>query len=123
VALSDPSATLATPIGVVPAHPEATLGDRIGGLLPLAQVLGLVIGLPLDQRSNEGESAQRVRRLGENVATQLGLTAHFQDERFTTAEVTRRRREAGRSGRQLQGEVDAYAAAAILQSFLDRLRA
>lgn len=90
-------------------------------LLGPRKAVGLVIGLPLDQRGNEGESAAFAREIGELIARGLQLEAVYVDERFTTSEVTKRRREVGKKGRQIAGEVDAFAAAAILQSYLDRL--
>jgi putative holliday junction resolvase len=121
VATSDPSLTLASPLGAAPTAPRETLATRITQLLGQRTAIGLVVGLPLDQRGNEGEAAQFARGIGELLARRLGLEAMYVDERFTTREVTQRRREVGRKGRQIAGEVDAFAAAAILQDYLDRL--
>jgi putative Holliday junction resolvase len=120
VAASDPSKTLASPLGAVATEPRRTLTERIVQLLAQRKGTGLVIGLPLDQRGNEGESAAFAREIGELIASALQLEAVYVDERFTTSEVTKRRREVGKKGKQIAGEVDAFAAAAILQSYLDR---
>jgi putative Holliday junction resolvase len=120
VAASDPSLTLASPLGAVPTHPRGSLADRIRKVLGAREATALVVGLPLDQRGNEGESAQFAREIGDRLACELGVGAVYVDERFTTREVTLRRRETGRTGKQIGGEVDAFAAAAILQSYLDR---
>jgi RNase H-fold protein (predicted Holliday junction resolvase) len=45
---------------------------------------------------------------------------HFVDERFTTRSVEAWRREAGVKKGKLREGIDAGAAAAILQTFLDR---
>lgn len=120
VAASDPSLTLATPLCAVPTEPRAMLAARIATALGHREPTTLVVGLPLDQRGNEGEAAQFAREIGELVGKALGLTPEYVDERFTTSELTQRRRETGRKGKDIAGEIDAFAAAAILQAFLDR---
>src|SRR5688500_11376929 len=101
VAASDPSLTLASPICAVATEPRATLGERIAAALRDRTAIGLVVGLPLDQRGNEGESATLAREIGELIATAIGLEAVYVDERFTTSETTLRRREAGKKGKQI----------------------
>jgi len=120
VASSDPSLTLASPLGVVQTEPHATLGSRIVQLLGPRSPINLVIGLPLDQRGREGDSARLARELGALIGSALGLEPEYIDERFTTRETTLRQREAGRKQKQIAQHVDAHAAAAILQSALDR---
>jgi putative holliday junction resolvase len=123
VAASDASLTLASPLAVVPTEPRTTLGSRILTALQGRTVAGLVVGLPLDQRGGEGPAALLARELGALVETELGCTAVYVDERFSTRTMATGRTAAGRSGRQQRSEIDAWAAAAILQSHLDRLKA
>ena len=120
VAASDPSKTLASPLGVIATEPRRTLAERIAELLGARKPVRLVVGLPLDQHGNEGEAAQFAREIGELLARELALEPVYVDERFTTREVTQRRREVGRKGKQIAAEIDAFAAAAILQDYLDR---
>jgi putative Holliday junction resolvase len=122
VAASDPSGTLASPLGAVPTEPRATLVQRVIELLGHRTPTALAVGLPLDQYGNEGDSAEFAREIGAQLAAGLKVEATYVDERFTTSEVTQRRRETGRKGKQIAGEVDAFAAAAILQSYLDARR-
>lgn len=120
LAVADTTATLATPLGVVETEPRQSLGERVLESLGERELRGLVVGLPLDLRGCEGKSAQFSRKLGEELAVRLNCELHFIDERFTTAEMHARRREAGKSGVQRKVDIDAWAAAAILQSFLDQ---
>jgi putative Holliday junction resolvase len=122
LAVADTTATLATALGVVDTEPRPSLGKRVLESLGERELRGLVVGLPLDLRGCEGESAQFARKLGEELAASLNCEFHFVDERFTTAEMHTRRREAGKSGMQRKADIDAWAASAILQSFLDRQR-
>lgn len=122
VALSDPTATLATPL--------PTLVRRAGKRPPWAEieriaregeVAALVIGLPLDLRGEEGPWAAEVRDFGAKLARRTGLPVHWVDERFTSVEAERLVRASGlpRRRREEKARIDAAAAALILQDFLD----
>lgn len=80
---------------------------------------GLVIGLPLDQSGVEALRAKKVREWGEFVAEGIGLEAFFFDERYTTQRMLSADREVGRRVADGRKNIDARAAAEILQSFLD----
>jgi putative Holliday junction resolvase len=83
----------------------------------------VVVGRPLSLDGTEGPQARRVSRYVDALAAQLPVRVVLWDERFTTAtahEILRqsrgkKRRRQARSA----GEVDAIAAAVILQSYLD----
>lgn len=122
LAAADAGASLASPLAVVETAPRSTLGSRLRAALGGRAPRGLVIGLPLDARGGEGPAAELARELGDKVAAALGCEAHYVDERFTTAEMHVRRREAGVSGKRRAQDIDAWAAAAILQTFLDQRR-
>jgi putative Holliday junction resolvase len=119
LARADGSLTLASPAGVVETAPRGSLGERISAQLDQSRVGLIVAGLPLDQHGNEGPACEFARELAGEVAAGLGCSLEFVDERFTTAFAERGRREAGREGRRV-ADVDAWAAAAILQAWLDR---
>ncbi|MBI3522751.1 MAG: Holliday junction resolvase RuvX [Chloroflexi bacterium] len=70
------------------------------------EVGGLVIGLPLTLRGEDGPQALRVRRFAAACAP-LGIPLTLHDERFTTAEAIARG----------EPDVDAGAAAILLQDF------
>ena len=122
LAVADTSATLALPFSVVPTEPRQTLAARIRAALAQRQLAGLVVGLPLDQYGGEGSAAAVARELGTALATELDCALHFVDERFTTAEALARGRETDTSAKRPRADVDAQAAAAILQTFLDSHR-
>lgn len=120
LALSDPSGTLASPLGVVHTEPRVTLVDRVSAVLAGRQLSAVVVGLPLQLRGKEGPAARLAREIGALLAEGLGCPAVYLDERFTTKEMLARRREAGITGDKARRDLDAWAAATILQSFLDR---
>ena len=75
----------------------------------------LLFGLPLTLRGEEGHQARRARELGERIGRALGLPFEFADERLTT-------RQARRYASGSEFDMDAAAAAILLQSHLDRRR-
>jgi putative Holliday junction resolvase len=124
LALSDESQTLATPL--------ETLVRRKGKRFPLARFLelvmehrptGIVVGLPLDAGGEEEASAGAARALAGSLAEQSGLPVELWDERMSTARALAAIREQGGSTRGRKQEVDALAAAVLLQHFLDARKA
>ena len=124
LALSDESQTLASPL--------ETLVRRRGKRFPMPRLLelvaehrpvGIVVGLPLTPEGDEGESAIESRALAESVAARTGLPLELWDERLTTARALRAVREQGGSTRGRKEDVDALAAAVLLQHFLDARKA
>ena len=107
VAVSDPTGTLARPLGVV---------ERAGtdaGLERLVELVGaegpdrVVVGLPLTLRGERGEQARETERFVETLRRELDVPVETFDERFTTA-------LAGPGG-----DDDARAAAHLLTSYLE----
>jgi putative Holliday junction resolvase len=123
LALSDESQILATPL--------ETLQRRAGKRFPmprfleltaLHQPVGVLVGLPLSMDGAEGESAEAVRDLAANLARRTGLPVELWDERMSTARALGAIREQGGSTRGRKADVDALAAAVLLQHFLDARR-
>jgi putative Holliday junction resolvase len=123
LALSDETQTLASPL--------ATLTRRRGKRLPMGRLLelttqhqpaGIVVGLPLAADGSETESAASARELAGRMVEHTGLPLELWDERMSTARVLTAIREQGGSIRGRKGDVDALAAAVLLQHFLDARR-
>ena len=116
IAISDPTGTIASPAGFI----ERRAGKRppITALLARATELGaegFVVGLPLDAQGEDSERAGDARRLAVELEKKTGLFARLVDERFTTAAALRAVKEMGGSTRGRKGDVDAMAAALLLQ--------
>ncbi len=120
LALSDESQTLATPL--------ETLQRRAGKRFPMQRFLelnalhrpvGLVVGLPLSLEGEVGESAAAARELAAALSRRSGLPVKLWDERMSTARTLGAIREQGGSTRGRKADVDALAAAVLLQHFLD----
>jgi putative Holliday junction resolvase len=96
------------------------------GLLELIQAhrpVAVVVGLPLTGEGEEGESAAAARETADAVAARTSLPVELWDERLSTARALRAVREQGGSTRGRKGDVDALAAAILLQHFLDSRKA
>jgi putative Holliday junction resolvase len=109
VAVSDPTRTLATPLGAVP-HPDTRRGTAALVRLAREREVGcVVVGLPLTLRGEEGVQAVRARAFARRLAERLDLPVELHDERLTT-------RQAERTGGA--SDADSRAAAHLLESYL-----
>ena len=109
VAVSDPTGTVARPLGVVE---RAASEDGIARLVELAReedVERIVVGLPITLRGEHGAQAEETDRFVELLRAAVDLPVESFDERFTTKLA-----EAGES----RAEQDAVAAAHLLSSYL-----
>jgi putative Holliday junction resolvase len=109
------------------SSPEADL-LALRALIADREVARLVVGLPLNMDGSEGPRCQSVRQFAANIANHgppalANLPVFLQDERLSTAAVTRGMIEDYDMSRAKRAErVDAAAAAWILESALPRLR-
>ena len=114
VAVSD-SGVLATPHSVV-----VNEGDIIGRLAALAselEVETIVVGIP--RRQFKDPKQQVFRDFADRLRQKTCKEVVLWDEELTTADAAERLRASGRKRREAQRDIDMYAAAVILQSYLD----
>jgi putative holliday junction resolvase len=111
VAVSDPTGTLARPLGIV----EQAGTDR--GLAELVRLVReenverVVVGLPLTLRGTRGEQAAETERFVDTLRAVVDVPVELYDERFTTDLAER---TAGAAPE------DALAAAHLLSGWLER---
>jgi putative Holliday junction resolvase len=109
VAVSDPTGTLARPLGVVErAGTQAGL-DELARLVREEEAERVVVGLPLTMRGARGEQAVETERFVERLRAVLDVPVELYDERFTT-DLARRT--------DSDTPEDARAAAHLLSSYL-----
>jgi len=111
-AVSDPSGTLATPLGAV-ARPDTEAGlEEIERLVSEREVERIVVGMPLTLGGEEGEQARAARAFAEALAERVTVPVELHDERLTT-------RMAERSGgARPASDEDSRAAAHLLEGWL-----
>jgi len=127
VATSDVRRSLATPLATLKRGRLAADLTMLGELAARHEIKALAIGLPLNMDGSEGPRCQSVRQFAANIerhgpAAFAALPIVLQDERLSTAAVTRGMIEDYDMSRAKRAErVDAAAAAWILESALARL--
>lgn len=123
VAVSDSRRSVASPVDTIRRAKLAADVAALRKILQERQVVGLVVGLPVNMDGSEGPRCQSVRAFVRNLAQQgLSLPVAFWDERLSTAAVERflvDEADMTRAGRARV--VDKMAAAYILQGALDAL--
>jgi putative Holliday junction resolvase len=128
IATSDVLRTLATPLTTLKRAKLAADLANLDQLVTKYEVKALVVGLPLNMDGTEGPRCQSVRQFVTNIANHgaprlAALPVVFQDERLSTAAVTRGMIDDYDMSRAKRAErVDAAAAAWILESAMQRLR-
>ena len=97
----------AAPLGTIAAQGEARF-EAIGRLVAEWKPAALVVGVPFHPDGASHLNTERARRFGRQLRARFGLPVHEVDERYTTTEA-----RAGGAG-----DLDAAAAAIILEQFL-----
>jgi putative Holliday junction resolvase len=110
VAVSDPTGTLATPVGVV-ERPDTKRGlERIVALVHEHDAALVVVGLPLSLSGGDSAQTAEARAFAERLRERLEVPVDLYDERFTT---TLAQRAPGAAPE------DARAAAILLEGWLE----
>ncbi|MBM3646457.1 MAG: Holliday junction resolvase RuvX [Alphaproteobacteria bacterium] len=128
IATSDVLRMLATPLTTLRRSKLAVDLASLSDLVSKHEIKGLAIGLPLNMDGSEGPRCQSIRQFTANIALHgpaavAALPVVLQDERLSTAAVTRGMIEDYDMSRAKRAErIDAAAAAWILESALARLR-
>ena len=128
IATSDALRMLATPLTTLKRGKLAVDLAALAELTKKHEIKALALGLPLNMDGSEGPRCQSVRQFATNIANHgppalASLPVIFQDERLSTAAVTRGMIDDYDMSRAKRAErVDAAAAAWILESALARLK-
>jgi putative Holliday junction resolvase len=112
VAVSDPSGTIARPLGVVERAGSESGIARLADLIREEEAERVVVGLPLTLRGERGAQARETEAFVEALRAAVGVPVESYDERFTT-----------RLAQTAPGPDDARAAAHLLSSYLEWLSA
>ena len=122
LALSDPTATFASPLRVI---------KHVSRLLDAAQVANLasendagliVIGQSFDEEGNPNLAGRRAAKFAETLKEQTNIPVELFDESFSTQDARATRIEMGVSRKKRAGHMDELAAVMILRSYLESKR-
>jgi putative Holliday junction resolvase len=124
VALSDAGGKLATPYDVLQASSDSQSISQIVKIIDAEGVERIVLGLPLNMDGTSGPAAKKAVEFGRSLASRSGRHVVFVDERLSSfqaeQQVSARRRSREKITRKSKKQrLDALAAAAFLQEFLD----
>lgn len=127
LALSDDTALLARPwqtiaAGATPADSAVAVADVVrlaGDVGPIAEI---VVGLPRRLNGADTDQTEPARAFARALEARTGLAVHLQDERLSSHEADARLAERERDWRKRKAQLDAAAAAIVLQDYLDERR-
>ncbi|MFI4910765.1 MAG: Holliday junction resolvase RuvX [Sedimentisphaeraceae bacterium JB056] len=117
IAICDPSETICSPLEVIEG--QNGLVNRIKKIADEYQAEAILFGLPLNMDGTEGKQSQIVRSFSGEVKKATSLEVFFQDERLTSKVAERMMIDADLTRKKKKKRLDAVAAAAILQAFLE----
>jgi putative Holliday junction resolvase len=118
VAISDESGTLARPLEVIRRVSGAASFLRIVDIVQRQGVGRIIVGLPLREDGSQGKQVTSTQAYVRGLARHVHLPIVLWDERFTTREARDRIYEGRAARHKSQAEVDAIAAAIILQDYI-----
>lgn len=120
LALSDPTATIASPLVTVEAEPAASLAERVARIAKEHEAERVVVGLPRNMDGTRGPAAIAAEALAAQLRDASRLPVETFDERLTSVAAERSMIAAGIRRDQRRRTVDQVAATLLLQAFLDR---
>ena len=111
--------TIAIPVAVIERTEEAKDMERIAALTQDYETELIVIGLPRSMDGSIGAQAELVLEFAKSLANYIDIPIDMCDERLTTVTADRLMQESGTKRKKRKENIDAMAAAVILQAYID----
>jgi len=122
LALSDPTATIASPLKIV-RHTSRLIDAALVAELAMQHEVGLiVVGQSYDEDGNPNPAGRRAGRFADELRNQTQIPIVMWDESHSTQVARAARIELGVSRKKRAGHQDEFAAVVILQSYLEAMR-
>jgi putative Holliday junction resolvase len=118
VAVGETSTGIASPLTTISGEANAARFEALEGLVREWRPTGFVVGRPRHADGSPHEVARLAEKFARRLAARFNVPVTFVDETLSSATAEAHLRET-RTRATRQGDVDALAAAIILQSFLD----
>src|SRR6266498_3541490 len=122
LALSDPTATIASPFKVIQHVSRLMDAAQVATLAADNEVVLIVIGQSYDEEGNPNLAGRRAAKFAEALKQQTQIPVILWDESFSTQDARSTRIEMGTSRQKRVGHMDELAAVMILKSYLDANR-
>ena len=119
VAISDPEEILATPLAVIEHKDDNVTSEAIRSLIEEYGVDRVVAGMPYSLDGSRGPQARDVEAFLGHLSGQISVPIETWDERFSTTTAQQMMEDAGTKKSRRKENLDALAAAVILQGYLD----
>ena len=119
LALSDPTATIASPLKVIEHVSRVMDAAQIANLAQENEVGLIVIGQSFDEEGIPNLAGRRAAKFAEALKQQTSIPVVLWDESFSTQDARLTRIELGVSRKKRSGHHDSLAAVVILQSYLE----
>ena len=117
LALCDAEETMASPLKIIENGP--LLFQQIREVVQEYGIEAFVVGLPYNMDGTEGPRAVEVRRFAEKLMQTIPLPLDFFDERLSSFQAEEKLTGLDLTRKGKKKRMDAVAAAAIFQNFLD----
>lgn len=121
IAISDVERRIASPVETIRRTKFKADAAALLVLIAKHDVGAIILGKPLNMDGSQGPRVQATEAFARNLRTLTALPILYQDERLSTAAVTRTLIDADTSRARRAELVDKLAAAYILQGFIDRV--
>lgn len=120
VAVSDTNQAVATPIEVVEGTPEVHMIASVAALVYEWEIVGLVVGDPLNMDGSRGPSSRKALKLAKRLGDTIDVPVVTYDERLTTVTAHRMLSDGGVPAKNRRDMVDMVSAQVILQGWMDK---
>ena len=121
IAISDERRTLASPLETIQRSKLTADLKRLEQIMTERDVVGIVLGMPVNMDGSAGPRAQSVRAFSRNIEQAFTLPVLHWDERLSTVAAQEAMIESGLNRKTRAEKIDAMAAAEILRGALERL--
>lgn len=122
IAMSDPLGIIASPLTKIDSTVTRTAIAAIVELVHKHEVERIIAGLPYSLDGSMGPQAHRVANFINKLSKRLDIPIETWDESYTTVAAEGKMLEAGIRKDKRKKQIDAAAAALILQEYLDTVR-
>jgi putative Holliday junction resolvase len=122
LALSDPTATLASPLTVIKHVSRLMDAAQVANLAAENGVGLIVIGQSFDEEGEPNLAGRRAAKFAEALREQINIPVELFDESFSTQDARSTVIELGFSRKRRAGHHDSLAAVMILRSYIESKR-
>ncbi len=122
IAVSDPTGLIASPYKVIPSRNYEKLLAGVGEVLKEVQPDKIIIGYPGRTDGARSEMCDRVDRFRDELKQRFSVDAEPVDEKYTTVIASQMLHAGGVKAKEQRKNIDAAAAAVLLQGYLDGKR-